>query len=71
MSHGVSRRSFFGGVAAAIGYLGIGTEIDLFAQNRAQGAMPAAGARPRQHRTTTTRSRTSRATRTAGDRLSR
>jgi histidinol-phosphate aminotransferase len=43
MSHGVSRRSFFGGVAAAIGYLGIGTEIDLFAQNRTQGAMPAAG----------------------------
>ncbi len=33
MSHGVSRRSFFGGVAAAIGYLGIGTEIDLFAQS--------------------------------------
>src|SRR6266481_6341151 len=38
MSHGVSRRSFFGGVAAAIGYLGVGTEIDLFAQGRTQGA---------------------------------
>ena len=39
----VSRRSFVGGFAAALGYLGVGTEIDLFAQgqNRAQG-----GARP-------------------------
>ena len=36
MSHGVSRRSFFGGVAAALGYLGVGTEIDLFAQDRTQ-----------------------------------
>src|SRR5476651_1493491 len=39
----VSRRSFVGGFAAALGYLGVGTEIDLFAQNRAQGAMPAGG----------------------------
>ena len=39
----VSRRSFVGGFAAALGYLGVGTEIDLFAQgqSRAQG-----GARP-------------------------
>jgi histidinol-phosphate aminotransferase len=37
MSHGVSRRSFFGGVAAALGYLGVATEIDLFAQGRTQG----------------------------------
>jgi histidinol-phosphate aminotransferase len=34
----VSRRSFVSGVAAALGYLGIGPEVDLFAQNR-----PAAG----------------------------
>src|SRR5580693_2354197 len=44
MSHGVSRRSFFGGVAAALGYLGVGTEIDLFAQGRAQGTAGAARA---------------------------
>ena len=30
----VSRRSFVGGFAAALGYLGVGTEIDLFAQGR-------------------------------------
>jgi len=30
----VSRRSFVSGVAAALGYLGIGPEVDLFAQNR-------------------------------------
>ncbi len=34
MSHDVSRRSFFGGVAAALGYLGLGPSTDLFAQNR-------------------------------------
>jgi histidinol-phosphate aminotransferase len=39
----VSRRSFVGGFAAALGYLGVGTEIDLFAQGRTQGAAPAAG----------------------------
>ena len=39
----VSRRGFVGGFAAALGYLGVGTEIDLFAQGRTQGAMPAAG----------------------------
>ena len=38
MSHGVSRRSFFGGMAAAIGYLGVGKEIDLFAQGQTRGA---------------------------------
>jgi len=39
----VSRRSFVGGFTAALGYLGVGTEIDLLAQgqSRAQG-----GARP-------------------------
>ncbi len=37
MSHDVSRRSFFGGVAAALGYLGLGPSTDLFAQNRAAG----------------------------------
>ena len=35
MSHDVSRRSFFGGLAAALGYLGLGPSTDLFAQNRA------------------------------------
>jgi histidinol-phosphate aminotransferase len=38
----VSRRNFVGGIAAAIGYLGIGPDVDLFAQT--QGA---AGAAPR------------------------
>ena len=33
----VSRRSFVGGFAAALGYLGVGAEIDLFAQGRTQG----------------------------------
>jgi len=43
MSHDVSRRSFFGGLAAALGYLGLGPSTDLFAQNRpgaAGNAMP-------------------------------
>jgi histidinol-phosphate aminotransferase len=39
----VSRRSFMGGFAATLGYLGVGPEVDLFAQNRAQ----APGAAPR------------------------
>ncbi len=39
----VSRRSFVGGVAAALGYLNVGSEVDLFAQAPRQGA--AAGAR--------------------------
>src|SRR6266542_4171615 len=39
----VSRRSFVGGFAAALGYLGVGHDIDLFAQGRTQGAAPAAG----------------------------
>jgi histidinol-phosphate aminotransferase len=34
MSHDVSRRSFFGGLAAALGYLGLGPSTDLFAQSR-------------------------------------
>ena len=36
MNHEVSRRSFFGGMAAALGFLGIGKEIDLFAQGQAR-----------------------------------
>jgi histidinol-phosphate aminotransferase len=43
MSHDVSRRSFFGGLAAALGYLGLGPSTDLFAQTRpgaAGNAMP-------------------------------
>jgi histidinol-phosphate aminotransferase len=39
----VSRRRFMGGVAAAVGYLGVGPEVDLFAQQ----ARPAAGQRMR------------------------
>src|SRR4051794_21114532 len=38
----VSRRSFVGGFAAALGYLGVGNEIDLFAQGQARGASGAA-----------------------------
>ena len=39
----VSRRSFVTGVATALGYLGIGPEVDLFAQARPQGgAVPGA-----------------------------
>ena len=38
----VSRRGFVSGIAAAVGYLGIGPEVDLFAQNR-----PASGAAAR------------------------
>jgi histidinol-phosphate aminotransferase len=34
----VSRRSFVGGIAAALGALGVGPEVDLFAQARTQGA---------------------------------
>jgi histidinol-phosphate aminotransferase len=33
----VSRRGFVGSVAAALGYLGVGSEVDLFAQTRAAG----------------------------------
>src|SRR5579864_875833 len=43
----VSRRHFVGGIAAALGYLKVGPEVDLFAQNRQQGA---AGASPRMAR---------------------
>ena len=37
----VSRRHFVGGIAAALGYLKVGPEVDLFAQNRAPGAAAA------------------------------
>jgi histidinol-phosphate aminotransferase len=40
----VSRRRFFGGFAAALGYLGLGPDVDLFAQTRTgagASAMPA------------------------------
>jgi histidinol-phosphate aminotransferase len=40
----VSRRSFVGGIAAALGYLGVGPEVDLFAQGRGNQA---AGGAPR------------------------
>ena len=44
MSHDVSRRSFFGGLAAALGYLGLAPSTDLFAQQNRPGA---AGNAPR------------------------
>ena len=40
----VSRRSFVGGFAAALGFLGVGDDIDLFAQGQARGAGGAARA---------------------------
>jgi histidinol-phosphate aminotransferase len=42
----VSRRSFMGGFAAALGYLGVAPD-DLLAQTRAQGGAPAAARAPR------------------------
>jgi histidinol-phosphate aminotransferase len=43
----VSRRRFVGGIAAALGYVGVGPEVDLFAQ-QGRGGMPGGrgGARP-------------------------
>lgn len=41
----VSRRSFVGGMAAVLGYLGVRPEVDLLAQ--ARGAIPAQAGRPR------------------------
>ena len=43
----VSRRSFMGGFAATLGYLGVGPEVDLFAQNRPQAPGGAAQRGPR------------------------
>ena len=40
----VSRRSFVGGFAAALGFLGVGNDIDLFAQVQTRGAGGAARA---------------------------
>src|SRR5580765_6948078 len=42
----VSRRDFVGGIAAALGYLGVASEVDVFAQNRAAGQGAAPRARP-------------------------
>ncbi len=42
----VTRRSFMGGVAAALGYLGAGPEVDLLAQQGRPGAAPAGRMRP-------------------------
>src|SRR5439155_4489986 len=46
----VSRRSFVGGIAAALGYVGVGADVDLFAQQGRGGrSAPEAGGRgPRQ-----------------------
>ena len=41
----VSRRSLLGGFAATLGYLGVGPEIDLLAQNRPR--VPGAAGAPR------------------------
>src|SRR4051794_39128892 len=43
----VSRRHFVSGIAAALGYLGVGPEVDLFAQGRPQAAGGAAPRAPR------------------------
>ncbi len=40
-SKNVSRRKFVGGMAAALGYVGTGADLDLFAQGRAAGQGPA------------------------------
>jgi len=40
----VSRRSLLGGFAATLGYIGVGPDLDLFAQNRPAGPAAAAGA---------------------------
>src|SRR5436305_14864566 len=42
----VSRRHFVGGIAAALGYLKVGPEVDLFAQNRPAAAGAQRMARP-------------------------
>ena len=42
----VSRRHFVGGIAAALGYLKVGPEVDLFAQAPRQGTAPRMPARP-------------------------
>jgi histidinol-phosphate aminotransferase len=43
----VSRRKFVGGIAAALGYVGVGPEVDLFAQQgRGGGAGQGRGSRP-------------------------
>jgi histidinol-phosphate aminotransferase len=44
MSHPVSRRSFFGGVAAALGYLGLGPANEAWAQS--QNKMPSGAGAP-------------------------
>jgi histidinol-phosphate aminotransferase len=42
----VSRRSFVGGMAAALGYLNLGSEVDLFAQGQGRARGAAGMARP-------------------------
>ena len=39
----VSRRRFVGGIAAALGYIGVGPEVDLFAQQGRGGRAGAPG----------------------------
>src|ERR1043166_8932302 len=41
----VSRRMFVGGIAAALGYVGVGKEVDLFAQQGRGGRAGMPGAR--------------------------
>ena len=42
-SKNVSRRRFVGGLAAALGYVSTGPNLDLFAQGRAAATEPALG----------------------------
>ena len=43
----VSRRTFVGGIAAALGYLGVGPEVDVLAQQAGRGGAPGQGRGPR------------------------
>jgi histidinol-phosphate aminotransferase len=43
----VSRRGFFGGIAAALGYISVGADVDLFAQQGRAGVPGQAGRGPR------------------------
>jgi len=41
----VSRRRFVGGIAAALGYIGVGADVDLFAQQPGRTGVPGQGGR--------------------------
>jgi histidinol-phosphate/aromatic aminotransferase/cobyric acid decarboxylase-like protein len=41
----VSRRRFVGGIAAALGYVSTGADVDLFARQQGRAGVPGQGAR--------------------------